>query len=162
MASNRFSKKETTEKQRDFRREISLGFLLRDVGRTVGRALAVRIEPLGTNVSTWFMLRLLSENEGLTQREISKLLGIVETSAVETLQSMEKQKLITRVRNPDDLRKMIVRLTPKGWALLQQITPIAVEINDTLESCGTPEEVEVLRRMLQRLRGTLRSGPDKI
>jgi len=139
----------------EFPLESSLGFLLRDVGRTVGKALAQRIEPYGASVPIWFLLRLLSENEGLTQREISKRLGIMEPSAVETLRTMEDQGLITRTRNPDDRRKIAVRLTQNGWTLLEQLLPMALQVNELILQAGTPAEVRTMTRILRQLRRDL-------
>lgn len=155
MVSKKSVSELSAEDPFEFPLESSLGFLLRDVGRTVGKALAQRIEPQGASVPIWFLLRLLSENEGLTQREISKRLGIMEPSAVETLRTMEDQGLISRPRNPDDRRKIAVRLTPKGWTLLDQLLPLALEVNELIVQAGTPAEVKTLTKMLQRLRHDL-------
>ncbi len=140
--------------------EGSLGFMLREVGRAVGRVLAARLDNYGITVSTWFVLRLLADETGLTQRELSHRLGILEPSAVETLRLMESRGLITRTRNPSDRRKVHIGLSDKGSALLEDLMPIAFEMNALIEQCGTPGDLDALRRLLGNLRAILAITPD--
>lgn len=62
----------------EFRPEQSLGYLVRDTHRAFIRALHARIIGHGITKGQWFFLRALWEEEGLTQRELSQRVGMME------------------------------------------------------------------------------------
>ena len=55
--------------------------------------------------------------DGLSQRELSARVGMMEPTTVIALRSMEKSGLIRRVRGDDDRRKVLVFLTAKAKRL---------------------------------------------
>jgi MarR family transcriptional regulator for hemolysin len=140
----------------------SYGFLLREIGRAIGRYMEPRIASHGLSVPMWFLLRILAEEEGITQREISNRLKIMEASAMQTLREMDERGLITRTRSEIDRRKVHLALSEAGKKLLAELMPIAVELQAHLSQCGTPEELAVFHRVLLRVRtvlGETEGGP---
>jgi DNA-binding MarR family transcriptional regulator len=132
--------------------DSSIAFLVRALARAVGRALGDRIEPYGIGVPGWLLLRAIAENEGLSQRELSKLLGVMEPSSLELLLKLEEQGLVVRKRSTSDRRKVEIRLSPKGHALFDELWPHAEAVNEEINAFGTKEEVQQLVHLLQKLR----------
>lgn len=131
--------------------DSSVGYLVRDVHRAFSRALQTRIASHGVSMGQWFFLRALWDEDGLTQRELSQRVGMMEPTTVTALNSMERRSLVERVRNPHDRRKVNIYLTPKGRGLREVLLPCAADINDQATRGITDENltitIEVLRRM---------------
>ncbi len=74
----------------DFSLGGSLGYLVRDANRAFQRLLERRISPHGVTRGQWYFLRVLWEEDGLSQRELSARVGMMEPTTVIALRGMEK------------------------------------------------------------------------
>ena len=132
--------------------EESLGFQVRDLNRLMQRALAQRIAPAGVAPGAWYFLRVLWEEDGLTQRELATRIGMQEPTAVIALRGMEEAGWITRIRSAEDRRKVHVHLTPAGRALREALLPEAKAVIGLATQDMTAEEVATLLALLRRAR----------
>lgn len=101
-----------------FDSETSVGYLLRDTYRAFTKILQARISAHGVTIGQWYFLRVLWDEGGLTQRELSLRVGMMEPTTVTALNGMEKRGYVKRVRNTEDKRKVNIYLTEKGQARL--------------------------------------------
>ncbi len=125
-----------------------LAHLVRDARRGLGRCLQMRLAEHGVASGHWTFLRILWVREGLTQRELSELAGVMEPTAFAALHAMEKLGYITRQRRPDNRKNIYVFLTDEGRALQEKLVPLAEEINGLAVKGLTPDEVATMRRGL--------------
>ncbi|MCB9949187.1 MAG: winged helix-turn-helix transcriptional regulator [Rhodospirillaceae bacterium] len=125
--------------------------LLRDAQRAMSRALATRISTMSVSIGQWYFLRALWEEDGLTQRELSHRVGMMEPTTVTALNSMEKRGLVERVRNPRDRRKMNIFLTEKGRSLRDKLMPCEDEVNKVAVAGLSESDVEALERSLRQI-----------
>ena len=100
---------------------LSSGYLVRDAHRAFQRLLERRIAPYGVTRGQWYFLRVLWITDGLSQRELSARVGMMEPTTVIALRSMERAGLIRRVRGADDRRKVRVFLTAKAKRLRDEL-----------------------------------------
>src|SRR5215207_10996074 len=105
------------------------GYLVRDAHRAFQRLLERRIAPHGVTRGQWYFLRVLWTKDGLSQRELSERVGMMEPTTVIALRSMEKAGLIRRVRSTDDRRVTHVWLTPKAKRMRDGLLTLARAIN---------------------------------
>src|SRR5271156_3128772 len=101
----------------EFPPRLSSGYLVRDAHRAFQRLLERRIAAYGVTRGQWYFLRVLWIAGGLSQRELSARVGMMEPTTVIALRTMEKSGLIRRVPSDDDRRKVRVLLTPKAKRL---------------------------------------------
>ena len=138
--------------------DTTIGYLVRDVHRSLARALQTRIASHGVSMGQWFFLRALWDKDGLTQRELSQRVGMMEPTTVTALNGMERRGLVERVRNTHDRRKVNIYLTPKGRALRDVLLPCSIEVNREATQGVTKDELaaamDVLRRMASNLNGS--------
>jgi len=129
----------------------STGFLVRAANRAIQRALEQQISLRGVSPGQWYFLRLLWEEDGLTQRDLSVRVGMTEPTAAVALNGMENAKLIRRVRSEKDRRKSFVFLTKKGRRLGDIMLPLAMEVNNVATNGVPPEDLAVLRQVLLKI-----------
>lgn len=94
------------------------------------------------------VLSIIAQRSGITQKELTEVLGIQPASVSELLMKLEHKGLVRREKNEQDRRSVCVFLTEEGQFLLQQSN--AVEAADQFEAL-TVEEKEQLRFLLQKL-----------
>jgi DNA-binding MarR family transcriptional regulator len=132
----------------DFPAAESSGYLVRDAHRAFQRLLERRIAPYGVTRGQWYFLRVLWSEDGLSQRELSTRVGMMEPTTVIALRSMENAGLIRRVRNADDKRKAQVWLTPKAKRMRNELLQVARGITQEAEQ-GLPRgDLAVFRRVI--------------
>ncbi len=142
------------EERVEFHPEHSTGYLLRDTFRAFSKVLAARISPHGVTIGQWYFLWVLWEEDGLTQRELSQRVGMMEPTTVTALNGMEKRGYVRRVRNTEDRRKVNVFLTRKGRSLRNKLLPYAIEVNRFATEGVSEADLENLRSTLRRMRDT--------
>jgi len=133
----------------------SVGYQIRVAHRMLQRYRQQLVEPHGVTSGMWFFLRVLWDEDGLTQRELSRRVGTMEPTTLLALRAMERKGLIRRVRNGGDRRKVNVFLTPKGRALEAKLLPLAKDVVNTAVAGFSQREVATLLAMLKRIQGNL-------
>jgi DNA-binding MarR family transcriptional regulator len=139
----------------DFPPAESSGYLVRDAHRAYQRLLEKRIAPYGVTRGQWYFLRVLWDEDGLSQRELSARVGMMEPTTVIALRGMEKSGLIRRVRSADDKRKAQVWLTPKAKRMRKTLLQVARGITDQAEAGIHRDDLAVLRRIMPRITANL-------
>ena len=109
--------------------KTGIGMLLRDADSAFNRYLTAQLAVHGVTFGQFQHLRNLWVEDGLTQAELSRRVGIEMASSTAILDSLEAGKLITRVRNAADRRKINVFLTPAGAALEKALMACATDAN---------------------------------
>ena len=65
----------------------------------------------------WYFLRVLWQQDGISQRELSQRVGMMEPTTASALNNMERKGFVRRLRNRTDRRVVNVFLTERGRAL---------------------------------------------
>ena len=138
-----------------FDSETSVGYLLRDTYRAFTKILQARISAHGVTIGQWYFLRVLWDEDGLTQRELSLRVGMMEPTTVTALNGMEKRGYVRRVRNTEDKRKVNIYLTETGQALRNVLLPQAIDVNIRSVAGVSPDDVETVRRTLHAMKQNL-------
>src|SRR5260370_26586182 len=114
MPPRRSPKPKQNQRVVAFPPRLSSGYLIRDAHRAFQRLLERRIAAYGVTRGQWYFLRVLWTADGLSQRELSARVGMMEPTTPVALRGMEKSGLIRRRRSTDDKRRSHVWLTPKA------------------------------------------------
>jgi MarR family transcriptional regulator, organic hydroperoxide resistance regulator len=108
---------------------IGIGMLLRVADMGFNRRLRNELALYDVTFGQFQHLRNLWVENGLTQAELSRRIGIEMASSTAILDSLEARRLIARVRNATDRRKINVFLTPAGAALKKPLMACAARVN---------------------------------
>jgi len=139
----------------DFPPDQSVGYLVREAHRAFLRALSARVSRHGVSIGMWYFLRALWEEDGLTQRELSRRVKMMEPTTATALESMERRGLISRTRNSEDRRKITIRLTEKGRRLREVLLRCAMEVNQVALAGIPAKQIALLRQQLDRIERNL-------
>jgi DNA-binding MarR family transcriptional regulator len=142
----------------DFPFDESVGYQVRAAHRALQRFLQLKIEPHGVTLGMWYLLRALWHEDGLTQSELSRRIGIMEPTTLAAINSMERRGLVRRVRSKIDRRKWHVRLTPKAQELKAQLIPLAREVVSTAVAGVAPADVQQLLKLLGAVQRNIASA----
>ena len=85
-----------------------------------------------------FYLRVLWEQDGITQRDLSVRLGLMEPTVHTALTKMLKAGLIRREHKDGNKKKNYIYLSETGRSLRAELEPLAVEVNE-VASEGLPD-----------------------
>ncbi len=129
----------------------SLGYKIRYVYRAFVRALAEELGPYRVTTGQWSALRVLWEEEGLSQVELAQRMMVEKASLTAVLKAMAAGGLITRIRNADDRRKVNIFLTASGRRLKSKILPLVGKINSRATRHLSAAEVHQLQSLLVRV-----------
>ncbi len=125
-----------------------LAHLVKHAARGLARALQMRLAEHEVSYGHWTFLRILWENEGLTQRELSVQAGVMEPTTFSALRAMEKRGYIVRRQSPHSRKEIDVHLTAKGRALKARLVPLAEDVNDVAMRAVASADIAATRRVL--------------
>lgn len=134
--------------------------LVREVHRTFSRRLQDVLSAHEVGIGHWLILLALWEEDGLTQRQLSRRVGTMEPTTVTALNALEARGFVQRVRNPRDRRKVNVHLTPKGWTARDVLVPLVNGVRAQALRGVPAETAEVVVETLSRVVDNLRHGDD--
>lgn len=125
-----------------------LAHLVRDAGRVLTKSLQARLADHSISFGHWAFLRVLWVTEGLTQRELSDEVGVMEPTTFTALKAMEAQGLIERRLLNGNRKKVHIYLTQKGRDLKEILVPLAEEVNEIAVKDVAMGDLEATRRTL--------------
>ena len=159
--TNRTGAKSAAGRYDHLRLEDTVGFLLSDTVRTMTRAFSARIAIHGVGMGIFQFLRILWEDDSLTQAELAERTRMRGPSAAVALHELERRGFVRRIADPHDRRKIRVLLTPKGRQLYDLVMPDIDVTNRAMLAGFSAAEQRALKRMLHRMRRNLAPAAHK-
>jgi len=120
------------------------------------RSLSRRLAEHGVPFGHWTFLRILWEEDGLTQRELSERAGVMEPSTFAAIKAMEQLGYVKRRRLRENKKNVYVHLTPKGRALKKKLVPLAERVNEIGLRGVSARDRATVRRALMTMIDNLR------
>lgn len=129
--------------------------LIKKANRLLVKKANELLKPYGlTDAYTYFLMALYQE-DGLTQSEMHKQIGIEQPTAVRTLDRMERDGLIARTPSRVDRRAVQIRLTEKGLGYKGAIEQCAKELNQLALNNCTTSEINTIKNILEKMNSNL-------
>ena len=136
---------------------IGLGRLLRDADLTFNRALRDELARHNVTFSQYQHLWQLWKEDSLAQFELSRRIGIENSSSTAAIDQLEQRGLIQRRRDPEDRRRVIVTLTVAGRKLERPLNECAIAVNRQARSNISQEEIAALFDTIEKITANLRA-----
>ncbi|MGQ3674657.1 MarR family winged helix-turn-helix transcriptional regulator [Xanthobacter sp. TB0139] len=120
------------------------------------------MEGFGATTQQWAVLgalaRPLVHNKGMSVKELMEFLLLSRQNLTAVLDRLEARAWIERMRDPEDGRSRLVRMSPAGdyaWSEMQE--PIAEFFSSALSGLSNAEQVQLFQ-LLDRLRTGLNAA----
>jgi len=103
---------------------------------------------IGVTVEQFSVLAMLFYQEGISQQEISDVLGRDKTTIARVISIMERDKMITRSTNKKDNRGKLIYLTTKGRSIQQKAVAVSGQLYmKAIEGLKEPQMKVAMRIM---------------
>jgi len=106
----------------------SIAWRIRDIYRLYASRVRPILSEKDITLAQWYYLRVLSQHDGLSQDELSRLVGIHPNTTVTGVKNMTKKGLVRRVRDTSDRRRFCIFLTDKGRNVRDEMAPVVREL----------------------------------
>ncbi|WP_339889884.1 MarR family transcriptional regulator [uncultured Flavobacterium sp.] len=123
-------------------KEKTIDYVLRATWQAVARMYNEEASKYGATMATGFALLSIDKEKGTSSTALGPKMGMEATSLTRTLKSMEEKGLITRKKNPDDGRGVIIELTSFGQEKRDLSKSTVVKFNETIKDVVTPEKLQ--------------------
>jgi len=126
----------------------SIGHLSRMNFRAFSTELEKHTASYGVSSAQWWLLRVLWEEEDITQRELCDKVRVREATMVKAVDGLVAAGLAKRHRTNSDRRKWKIRLTQKAKLLKEKLLPMAARVNENASRGISQKDIETTRRVL--------------
>jgi DNA-binding MarR family transcriptional regulator len=128
-----------------------LAKLVKRARRQTTNALRERLEPLGTSLPVIQIMKRIVEEGALSQLDLARKIEVEPSALCRIVIELEARRLVLRTRDPQDNRRVLVKATPAGEALLGRAQPHMRAGLETMASRLTRAERTELCRLLEKL-----------
>lgn len=90
-------------------------------------------------------------HEIITQRELSLLMHVADSSAARLLDRLERDGMVIRSPHESDRRVTLVRLTEMGDALIRKLIPYGDAFNNDLTEGIDQQELVIFEKVLSKM-----------
>ncbi len=130
----------------------SIGGTMSQIMRALNPLLENRVQPYGISQGTWFFIRALWDQDGISQRQLACAVGASAPTTLAAVRNLEAGGFVALKNDANDRRRSIIHLTPKGRALQEKLIPAVASINPKVLKGLSSEEVQNLLRTLQTIK----------
>ncbi len=148
----RVAKATTTDELTD-----GLDFLIRDTRLLLTSQIEALVAKQGIPLRIWFPLRALYRKEGITQRELGRMLGFGDAHAGVIVRVMQRLKLVRRQKSQVDRRRIDLFLTDAGRKAAQETLRQMRAVNDKIVEGFSAAEAQMFRSLLLRAHANLKT-----
>ncbi|MGN1136388.1 MAG: MarR family transcriptional regulator [Oscillospiraceae bacterium] len=130
------------------------GFLIsqiKSIGGRVFEKILANAQISEFNGAQGKILYALWQKDNISIIELSKLVGLANTTLTSMLDRMEEAGLIKRHPDPFDRRKNLIALTDKANSLHEKYEQVSQEMSEVYYKDFTEEEIADFERYLQRV-----------
>ncbi|MFJ3904425.1 MarR family winged helix-turn-helix transcriptional regulator [Streptomyces sp. NPDC090025] len=126
-----------------------LGLAAARADRAVGERLAAE------DARKWHYAALaaLAERGPVSQAELSRRTGVYRSDLVAVINELEERGHVARTPDPDDRRRNVVTLTPRGRAHLKKLDKVLAQAQDELMGPLSVAERALFVQLLERVIG---------
>ncbi len=103
-------------------------------------------------VTEWRVMAVLGDAGAMTQRQLTEITVMDKVAVNRACKVLEERGLASRKPNAHDGRSHLLALTKEGWAMHDQIVPLAREMERRLLEPLNETDKRALESLLQRLR----------
>ena len=118
------------------------------LSKKLTRIINYYLKPYRITTEQWSVLRTLNESDEVSQKELSIRSDKDQATLTKILDLLVKHENVERLANPLDRRSFLVKITPKGTKLVEEVTPYLEEIFMKITHGIDEERLSMFREVL--------------
>lgn len=119
--------------------------------KQIAEAFGRRLKDTGITRIQWIAMYYISTNKIISQRELSVLMHVADSSIGRLLDRLERDEMIVRLTNESDRRVTMVMLTERGIELMKKLIPYGEKFNDDLTEGIKQDELIIFQNVLDKM-----------
>ena len=123
-------------------KDKSIDHQLRATWQAVAKLYNEQAAKHNSTMSTAFVLLNIDHENGTPSTALGPLMGMEPTSLSRILKNMEDKGAISRMKNPDDGRSVLIKLTAYGKEMREVSKNSVIQFNDTVRGNLSEKEIE--------------------
>lgn len=123
-------------------KEKTIDYTLRATWQAVSRMYNEEASKFDGSMAIGFALLSIDKEDGTPSTYISNRMGMEPTSLTRTLKILEEKGLITRQKNPDDGRGVLIYLTDLGKKMREQSRNTVLKFNEVVKQNIAEEKLK--------------------
>lgn len=123
-------------------KDKTIDYILRATWQAVSRMYNEEASKYGATMATGFVLLSMDKEKGTPSTALGPKMGMEATSLTRTLKSMEEKGLITKRKNPEDGRGVLIYLTDFGKEKRELSKSTVLKFNETIKKHITDEKLQ--------------------
>lgn len=123
-------------------KEKTIDYILRATWQAVARMYNEEASKYDASMATGFALLSIDKEGGTPSTSLGPKMGMEATSLTRTLKSMEEKGLITRKKNPEDGRGVLIYLTPFGKEKRDLSKNTVLKFNEAVKAHVSDEKLQ--------------------
>lgn len=131
--------------------ELSIPYLIARTGMRTGQAFSNELRQFNMSLTEWRVCAALRHRPRQRLSDLAANTSSDASTLSRTVEGMLRQGLLVRERSADDARAVALALTPEGTQLAERMLPLARLYERVLLSGIDPQQVDLLREMLNRI-----------
>jgi DNA-binding MarR family transcriptional regulator len=128
-----------------------VGHITENAMKQIAEAFGRRLKDTGITRIQWIAMYYISTNKIISQRELSVLMHVADSSIGRLLDRLERDEMVVRLTNESDRRVTMVMLTERGEALMKKLIPYGEKFNDDLTEGIKQEDLIVFQNVLDKM-----------
>jgi DNA-binding MarR family transcriptional regulator len=134
-------------------------YLIKQLELAVRAQLDEVLRPMAITPLQYTALTVLERRSDLSTAELARNAFVTDQSAADMVAVLEDRDLISRLPDPVDRRRRVLRLTSAGQALLDRTRGDVEAVETQMLAPLSPSEATSLRRYVSACRSALSSAP---
>jgi DNA-binding MarR family transcriptional regulator len=128
-------------------KEKTIDYVLRATWMAVAKMYNEEAGKQGSTMSTGFILLNIDPESGTPSTSLGPQMGMEATSLSRTLKSMESKGLISREKNPDDGRSVLIKLTPFGLEMRDYSKKVVLQFDEKVKEHIAKEDLQTFKKV---------------
>jgi len=124
---------------------------MKQISESFGR----RLQNTGITRIQWIALYYIKENPSISQRKLSNIMSVKDSSIGRLLDRLERDELVIKERSSKDRRIIYVNLTEKGQELIEECLPIGAKFSEDLTKDISDEELRIFENVIMKMKSNV-------
>ncbi len=128
-----------------------VGYITDNAMKNLSEAFGSRLKDSKVTRIQWIALYHIQRKGPISQRELSHLMNVQDSSAGRLIDRLERDGMVKRERNLSDRRLIMISLTEAGGILFDSVLPIGALYNQELVKNISEEDLKTFEKVLSQL-----------